>query len=243
MEATGRHALDSRPMRAMLVIAAGLCALMSASGDGRQGMAAEPLVFRQVLPGISVDGLSGYSTTFPQVPCSPLPTDVVERMAGLPVPKNLCFVRVPAGTQPDPTRGAGGAYSARTAEIFYVEGTAPPKGGVSSGIAHELCHAHQDRMRLDAGIPSGPAGLDVTWRQTAQAQEFAAILSATDLAIRPNDPSWLNVYRQLAGTTRSEVESFAEVCRAWYFPNPGETQSAFGAFPAMHAFASRWLPR
>ena len=84
-------------------------------------------------------------------------------------------------------------------------------------VTHEVCHAHQHRMVLDAGLPQGG------WEETPEGEAFLAAGGRSNL---PSNPS-VNPF-----------EDFANICATWYLRRDYLQQYD----PAMYEFAEQWLP-
>jgi len=87
---------------------------------------------------------------------------------------------------------------------------------------HELGHAHQQRMLLDAGLPD----IDLSnWVRTTEGEAFMAAGG------RVKVPGY--------ETTSPGVEAFAQICGLWYIRRAILRQYD----PDMYAFAQKWLPQ
>jgi hypothetical protein len=86
---------------------------------------------------------------------------------------------------------------------------------------HELGHAHQQRMLLDAGLPDSDFS---NWARTTEGQAFIAAGG------RLTVPGYSSV---------SPLEDFANMCGLWYIRRALLRQYD----PGMYAFAQAWLPQ
>jgi len=87
---------------------------------------------------------------------------------------------------------------------------------------HEVCHAHQQRILLDAGLPDTNLS---TWVETTEGMAFMAAGGRSSLPSNPpsGDPK----------------EDFANICSAWYMRRDYLRQHD----RAMYTFAQAWLPQ
>jgi hypothetical protein len=93
-------------------------------------------------------------------------------------------------------------------------------------VTHEVCHAHQHRVVLDAGLPDvipGEPNFAISWLQTP---EGVAFLAAGGKSSLPSNPSL------------SPFEDFADICSAWYMRRDYLRLND----PRMYEFARAWLP-
>jgi hypothetical protein len=82
--------------------------------------------------------------------------------------------------------------------------------------------------------------LGIGWGATDEGKAFVLSMKAAESS-GSGDPPWNYLYEE--GADYPEVEAFAELCRAWYLPDPGGFRTSFDIFPPLRAFADKWLPR
>lgn len=205
------------------------------------------LSFRLTVPLVATDvgtpppKVTRYSRTFPEIKCADFPPENAVQRRDLGLPDDLCLVEYPPGFPGDPTHGGGGGYNAATSEIFHIIGTGAATGGVPPGLSHEMCHAHQHwwitRMGLPAPSDGSRAALLAGYIQTPEGKAFHEAVLEVDASLI--DPPW--GWRDREQNDANEVEAFAEVCRAWYLPNPSEIEQTFDRFPVLRKFGETWL--
>lgn len=168
---------------------------------------------------------------------APWPDEVLPILAKLPVVPGLhihldpylCASAEDADCQLEDRTGLLSFYEENLAEIV-LRSDWPAFGAWTSYeeivelIAHEVCHAHQHRVVLDAGMEVGP-DLDLAsqWYRTNQGQAFFIAGGQASL------PGHAHI---------DPYQDFANVCAFWYLRRPELQQLD----PAMYRFASEWLP-
>ena len=158
-------------------------------------------------------------------PCVPWPPAVNDMLQRLPVVEGLCLVRAP-GTGPS-------QYIARDRTVVYVS-PAPASGEIGS-IAHEICHAHQHRVALDAGTYPGPL---LGWLASPEGTDFVEITGW-----RLDDDRWIEQSEPWSFGYPNPLEESAQFCAAYYnasgfFDAADLRRSA----PLRYEWATRWLP-
>ena len=139
--------------------------------------------------------------------------------------EGLCLVRAP-GTGPS-------QYIARDRTVVYVS-PAPASGEIGS-IAHEICHAHQHRVALDAGTYPGPL---LGWLASPEGTDFVEITGW-----RLDDDRWIEQSEPWSFGYPNPLEESAQFCAAYYnasgfFDAADLRRSA----PLRYEWATRWLP-
>lgn len=168
---------------------------------------------------------------------APWPDEVLPILAKLPVPPglhlhldpHLCASAEDADCQLEDRTGLLSFYEETLAEIV-LRSDWPAFGAWTSYeeivelVTHEICHAHQHRVVLDAGLEVGP-DLDLAsqWYRTEQAQAFFRAGGQASL------PGHAHI---------DPYQDFANVCAFWYLRRAELGQ----VDPAMYSFASEWLP-
>ena len=115
---------------------------------------------------------------------------------------------------------------------------------VTRTLAHEICHAHQHRMVIEAGLGDTTVRLpapQTLWPETPEGEAFFeatgwrregdAFVGAEDEPEGYQVPRWNPDF--------PAHEDFAEVCARWYMDREGLRTSA----PRRFAFAEEWLGR
>jgi hypothetical protein len=120
-------------------------------------------------------------------------------------------------------------YFAGSPTIYYI---AQAPGIETAVLAHEVCHAHQDRVARDDGWTDFEEG----WYRTA-----AGIDYVRSTGWRLDGSRWIEQPEAIS-TSTSPLEDNADVCAYWFDPAFGPTYLERWA-PIRLAWAQRWLPR
>ena len=136
-----------------------------------------------------------------------------------------------------------------------------PVGGENHSISHELCHAHQHRVILDAGTPDinvtdGGDWLESKWMATSEGAEYlqaagyrylgpsASCTRSVNSGCWQQDPALAEMGFSLS-SYRNPMEDNAEFCAVWYnvtnesvWPRSQVVASA----PRRSAWAQKYLP-
>ena len=142
--------------------------------------------------------------------CSPWPSEVQHIMARLSLPSGLCLIRQPNGRSSN--------YHTQTRTV-YLRGGSPATGEVGS-LAHEIAHAHQHQVVLEAGL--GEPGFDddfiPKWVSTREGASFV------ELTGWRHDPN--------ADQRRPPFGWSEGPCEPWScgYPNPLEDAAEFTAY-------------
>lgn len=153
------------------------------------------------------------------------PPELSRMMQRLPLPR-LRFKRAP---------GSGPSFYVPGAGVVVYVSPAPATGELGS-ISHELCHAHQDRVRIDASRPSFNDYYD-----TDEGQNFVE-----STGWRMQNGAWVEPpCEQWSCGYANPIEDSAQSC-ATYF-NPEGYQFAGADYlqryaPRRYQWATRWLP-
>lgn len=149
------------------------------------------------------------------------PAPIVSMLNRLPVIDGLKFKRAP---------GSGPSYYNSSPPVTVYVSPAPSSGEIGS-IAHEVCHAHQDR--LARAIGQGIYG----YYDTEEGKSFLELTGWSRVGPEPTcERGWCGYSNAL--------EDSAQTCATWYDPG-GSWDSAFlSSFaPKRFQWAQRWLPR
>lgn len=159
------------------------------------------------------------------------PTQLLGMLQRLPLPSLLKFKRAQGSGLSSyvPVGGVAGA-----GVVIYVS-PAPATGELGS-IAHELCHAHQDRVRIDAGKSTFTDYYD-----TAEGKSFIELTGwrlQNGAWVEPTCEQWSCGYA-------NPIEDSAQSCAT--YTNPEGYQFAGSDYmqryaPRRHQWATRWLP-
>jgi len=176
--------------------------------------------------------------------CEPWPSEIVALMARLPLPDRLCLVRMPSN-QP--------SNYVPSQRVVYYRSPAPIRigNGEIYSMAHEICHARQHRVLLDAGFPDPAHDGEFipNWIATAEGRSFLEITGWRFLGGSPtNHDSWTRGCESAwedCEAFQNPLEDNAEVCTTYYdparsWPPPNDL---FGLAPLRAQWAERWLPR
>ena len=168
--------------------------------------------------------------------CSVWPSEIADILAVLTTPDGLCLVRYPGAAEaPAYMRGFDGMYFPGLRTIVYVAGVEDRETAV---LAHEVCHAHQDRVTRDE------VGMELVegWDRTAMGQDY---LQATGW--RRQGDRWVvqpeSSPKRPDGISSSTdpLEDNAGTCALWFDPAFGPRFLRRWA-PIRFAWAQRWLP-
>ena len=109
-------------------------------------------------------------------------------------------------------------------------------------LAHEICHAHQLRMIVEAGLGDPalqPPGLKRLWDQTPEGQAFFDATGwrreGDDFVGAEDEPEGYEVPKW--NPSSPATEDFAVVCAFWYMDRDRLRETA----PRRFAFAQEWL--
>jgi hypothetical protein len=168
--------------------------------------------------------------------CSAWPSEVAEVLAVLSTPDGLCLVRYPSVAEaPAFVQGLDGIYFPDPPTIHYVAGVASGETGV---LAHEVCHAHQDRVTQDEGLTEFFEG----WYRTAPGMDYLRTTGWRLQGGRWTAGSSATSKRPEAISNRaSALEDNAVTCALWFDPARGPHFLRRWA-PSRFAWAQRWLP-
>jgi hypothetical protein len=148
------------------------------------------------------------------------PTPLLFMLNRLPVIDGLKFKRVPGGPS---------YYSSSPPVAVY--GSPAPFSGEVGAIAHEVCHAHQDRLARAIGQPIGG------WYDTDEGKSFLELTGWSRSGPEPPcERGWCGYPNAL--------EDSAQVCATWYDPGGSWEPGFLRDFaPKRFQWAQRWLPR
>jgi hypothetical protein len=157
-------------------------------------------------------------------------------LAVLTTPDGLCLLRYPTLAEaPEFLEGLDGAYTSLPPTIHYLIGTA---GRETAILAHEVCHAHQDRVTNDEGLTDFVDG----WYRTAAGEDY---LRETGWRLQGgrwiDDPEAILKRPEAISSTTSPLEDNAGACALWFDPAFGPRFLRRWA-PIRFAWAQRWLP-
>jgi hypothetical protein len=152
--------------------------------------------------------------------CSEWPGEVAAVLQRLPTPQGLCLVT--DGSLSCPSGAAACYYPAVRIAVLVFDGS---RTAELHAITHEVCHAHQHYVVLQAGLPQWP--LEPSWRQTPQGAAFP------DPGSEPWPTGWV---------PPSLLEDMAETCVAWYGTGFYE-RGILDRMPKHRRWAQEWLPR
>jgi hypothetical protein len=190
--------------------------------------------------------------TPPRAECAPWPVSMAELFAKLPLPDGLCLIRVPE------FRGEYEPWS-RTIYLGPVfPGDPNPEVAEKTGLAHELCHAHQDWAIVQAGLPpmgpddrNGPRYVLQYLLSTREGQEYMSVTGYRFLGLggactNESVPACYSVevskcegYCNSTTPRMNPYEDNADFCSLWY-ARDRETLAQF--YPRRVAWAKVWLP-
>lgn len=157
--------------------------------------------------------------------CEAWPTALEDLLRRLPLPSNLCFIREASPLASE--------YRPVGRRVIY-RNPAPASGEIGS-ITHELCHARQHRVILDAGgteINVGDQGdwLVSNWARTSEGAEYlesagytylgpsATCTRSVQAGCWKQDPASAEMGFTLS-SYGNPLEDNAQFCAVWY--NPG----------------------
>lgn len=110
---------------------------------------------------------------------------------------------------------------------FRAPPTLPAQFGEGHAITRHLCKLHQERTLIDAVLRGR------SWLTTLEGREFESAFAFFRSAYPAEAATWdINV---------SDVENYADVCTAWYYPYGRDRK--VDAFQPLFQFAQKWLPR
>jgi hypothetical protein len=136
--------------------------------------------------------------------CEPWPSELAEMMSKLSLPAGLCL------TMPL-TAGLPSQYVGLTRTVVINE-IAPPPAGLLGTIAHELGHAHQNRVILDAGFRDTNNILDA-WITTDEGKDWTIAAGwETDGHI------WIEHCEGITCGYPAPHEDSAQWTAIWYLP-------------------------
>jgi hypothetical protein len=179
-------------------------------------------------------------TEAPYVPasstCSAWPAAISGILAVLATPDGLCLVRYPSDAEaPAFMRAFEGLYFQGAHVVLYVARAAERETPV---LAHEVCHAHQDRVTRDEGLTD----FLQAWYQTAPGKDY---LRATGWRLQGGrwieDPDAILKRPEAVSDRTSPLEDNAGTCGLWFDPALGPRFLRRWA-PVRFAWAQRWLP-
>lgn len=182
------------------------------------------------------------------VSCAEWPSEVTTLMTQLALPPSMCLLRTPASSVGRLACTVVGCVpvTAQCAEqgscVETLEGTTPhyvllfmgppasppPPIGELYAITRHLCHLHQERTLIDLGRPAF-----VTWLASLEGREFESAFAFFRSAYPTEAARWQPL--------PSDMENYADVCAAWYFP-PSRDQRV-GTYLPLTQFAQKWLPQ
>lgn len=168
----------------------------------------------------------------PEPTCAAWPDEIDEVLAVLSTPADLCLVTFQDASQaPAFIQATGAMYLPAFSPgdrptVFYLVGA--PVGTAFHALAHEVCHAHQDRVARDAG-QTGPEG----WYLTAPGVDFVA---ATGWSMTGN--RWVS---DGSFNYASPLEDNADTCAIWFDRSQGP-RFLRRWVPSRFGWAQRWLP-
>lgn len=173
--------------------------------------------------------------------CDPWPREATEMLTKLTMPSDLCFVRVV-------TAARYSFYSAVARTVFVRAEDLTGVHADGNVVRHELGHAHQHRVILDAGLPD-PRFDDTfipRWAATPDGQNFLELTGwrFDQSQARPDNPSagWIERCEPGWCGYPNPTEDSAQVTAHYFGPNSRQSQLRDGA-PLRFQWATRWLPR
>jgi hypothetical protein len=163
--------------------------------------------------------------------CTTWPSAISDILAVLSTRDGLCLIRYPSvADAPAFVRSNGAIYFGDPPTVHYVPGVAV--GSETAVLAHEVCHAHQDRVAHD----DGQAELGEGWYRTAAGADW---LRTTGWH-RDGD-RWVEKPEPYASGWPDPAEDNAAICALWFDPAFGPHYLRRWA-PIRFAWAQRWLP-
>lgn len=166
----------------------------------------------------------------PSPVCSIWPSAIADILAVLTTPGGLCLARYPSVAEaPVFMPGFGGLYFPGPPTIYYVPGVA---GSEAEVLAHEVCHAHQDRVAADEGQTSFGEG----WYRTAAGMDY---LRSTGWRLQRG--RWIERPEAISSGRSSPLEDNAWACALWFDPAFGPHYLRRWA-PIRFGWAQGWLP-
>jgi hypothetical protein len=153
--------------------------------------------------------------------CAAWPPEVAAVLQILPTPPGVCLIR---GSDPSGCGGTGACYFHATRTVLFLFN--PGRNTDFATLTHEVCHAHQHFLVLQAGLPERP--FDQNWYQTAQGKSFLA----ADL-----EP-WLSGW-----VPPNPLEDMADTCALWYIATHEQLAILNVFMPKRLHWAQEWLPK
>lgn len=185
-------------------------------------------------------------------PCAVWPTDVEPVQTHLILPPSMCLLRTAdasvdhlvctvVGCVPV-TRGCveqgyctqivPGTTPRYVLVFIRAPASRPPPIGETYVLTRSICRMHQDRTVMDATLPGAPPPAG-GWLATTEAREFGIAFSAFQAAYPDDAARWK--------PKPSDLENYADVCAAWYYP-PARDQRVSDYAP-LATWAKKWLPQ
>jgi len=166
----------------------------------------------------------------PSPQCSPWPPAIADILAVLTTPDGLCLRLYTTGAEAPPFLvEAFGIYFPDPPTIHHVIGTGVTE---TASLAHEVCHAHQDRVARDVGESDYTEG----WYRTAPGADFVETTGW-----RLQGERWVEQRPEAISGNSSPLEDNAEICALWFDPSFGPRYLRRWV-PVRFAWAQRWLP-
>jgi hypothetical protein len=168
--------------------------------------------------------------------CSAWPSAIADILAVLSAPDGLCLVRYTSLDEaPSFMKEFDGLYFSNPSTILYVDGSAASE---TATLAHEVCHAHQDRVAHDeVGTELG-----IGWYRTLAGTDYLRAAGwkpqGDGWALQPNLAS---KRPDGVSSTTSPLEDNAGTCALWFDPALGPRFLRRWA-PTRFEWAQRWLP-
>lgn len=214
----------------------------TALASGATGRLAAPVDTAR--PALGLPVVNGVCSEWPNEP------EIVTLMTNLTLPPSLCLLRTTrdrVGQMVCTVEGcvpirASCAEQGSCIEVVESEHshfvlvyfgplpTLPASLAEGAVLTRHLCTLHQERTRSDATL-RGRGSPD--WLATLEGTEFQAAFAFFRSAYAADALRW--------GVQLSDVENYADVCNAWYYPASRDQQ--VGAYQPLLIFAQKWLPR
>lgn len=170
---------------------------------------------------------------------------MAEVLQQLSVPDGLCLLRVEHEDDlPAELNCSFGCYHPNQRVAVCVSVCAPPVGGETAAITHEVCHAHQHQNILDHLMRelAPQEAFDVSWLQTPPGVNFLE-LGTWEQA----DGEWVELPEEGWSGYPRPHEDAANVCAVW-FSRPLDEGGTGGPeylrdfAPIRYEWAQAWLP-
>ncbi|HEY4694790.1 MAG TPA: hypothetical protein VIH52_02390 [Candidatus Nanoarchaeia archaeon] len=160
--------------------------------------------------------------------CSPWPQEVESMLGNLRVVDSLCLI---IGSPND-----GFTQYLASNRTIYMRNV-PPIGGFLLGLAHEICHAHQHQIILDAGLP---VTNDLqSWNNTPEGQDY---IQSTGW--RFENGKWVEPQEVWSNGYPGPWEKAAQACAMWYDPgHTWDTDNLKRSGGAIYDWVVKWLPK